>query len=309
MIPTFNSAPWLEATLRSVLAQAPAAERMQIEVVDDCSTKDDPAEVVARLGSGRIAFYRRPANGGVVANFNTCLLRSRGGLIHILHGDDCVRPGFYDRVAAAAATHPEIGLFATRSFWVDENNQITALSHRYIGLEQGSREPGQLLDSNHLSAPGVVVRREAYEREGGFRPDLVHCADWEMWVRQIVREGGLFINEPLACYRLFSGNDSSKLSRTAENLRDRLRLEPYLAAYSTRFSSPRWRRQVAAQAIEQRLRFRLAGDPVAAAANDRLWREVTPLGQRWLRRAQLFIQDRMRRWAAADRLEILGWPH
>ena len=30
---------------------------------------------------------------------------------------------------------------------------------------------------------GIVVRRRAYERLGGFRTDLPHAADWEMWTR------------------------------------------------------------------------------------------------------------------------------
>ena len=46
MIPTFNCAKYLRQTLESVLVQDPGTEQMQIEVVDDCSTKDDPEAVV-----------------------------------------------------------------------------------------------------------------------------------------------------------------------------------------------------------------------------------------------------------------------
>ena len=44
MIPTYNCARYLEAALRSVLAQDPGREAMQIEVVDDHSPDDDPQE-------------------------------------------------------------------------------------------------------------------------------------------------------------------------------------------------------------------------------------------------------------------------
>src|SRR5919202_7111228 len=50
MIPTYNCAGYLETALRGVLAQAPGPERIQIEVVDDHSTADDPEEVVRRVG-------------------------------------------------------------------------------------------------------------------------------------------------------------------------------------------------------------------------------------------------------------------
>ena len=95
MIPTYNCARYLGATLRSVLTQDPGPEAMHIEVVDDHSTADDPEDVVARLGRGRVAFHRQPENVGVVGNLNTCLQRSRGELVHVLHGDDRVLDGFY----------------------------------------------------------------------------------------------------------------------------------------------------------------------------------------------------------------------
>src|SRR5689334_11194856 len=71
MIPTYHCARFLRQTLESVLAQDPGPESMQIEVVDDGSTLDDPAAVVAEVGRGRVAFYRQPRNVGHTKNFET----------------------------------------------------------------------------------------------------------------------------------------------------------------------------------------------------------------------------------------------
>ena len=49
MIPTYNCARYLRKTLESVLAQDRGPKSMQIEVVDDCSTEDDPEAVVAEF--------------------------------------------------------------------------------------------------------------------------------------------------------------------------------------------------------------------------------------------------------------------
>src|SRR5471032_702764 len=76
MIPTFNCAKYLWQTLESVLAQDPGTDQMQIEVVDDCSTKDDPEALVREIGQGRVAFHRKPQNEGAIRNFNTCIQRS-----------------------------------------------------------------------------------------------------------------------------------------------------------------------------------------------------------------------------------------
>jgi len=108
MIPAYECASYLRETLASVLAQDPGPELMQIEVVDDAST-DAPEKVVEELGGGRVAFHRQPRNVGHIANFNTCLERSRGQLVHLLHGDDCVREGFYRTMQQPFTQHPEIG--------------------------------------------------------------------------------------------------------------------------------------------------------------------------------------------------------
>src|SRR5262245_33451371 len=85
MIPTYNCAAYLRDALKSVLLQDPGPEVMQIEVVDDFSTQDDPAAVVAEVGKGRVGFYRQRQNVGHTTNFNTCIQRSRGELVHLLH--------------------------------------------------------------------------------------------------------------------------------------------------------------------------------------------------------------------------------
>ena len=54
MIPVYNCAEYLRVTLASVLAQFPPEDDAQIEVIDDCSTRDDPAAVVGGV--------RRPAS-------------------------------------------------------------------------------------------------------------------------------------------------------------------------------------------------------------------------------------------------------
>ena len=99
MIPTYNCAEYLRYTLATVLAQDPGIDRMQIAVVDNNSCDDDPAAVVEELGRGRVEFYRQPSNVGIMNNFQTCFELSKGKLIHLLCSDDCVREGFYEKMA------------------------------------------------------------------------------------------------------------------------------------------------------------------------------------------------------------------
>jgi glycosyltransferase involved in cell wall biosynthesis len=221
MIPTFNCAGYLREALSSVLAQDPGPDVMQIEVVDDCSTMDDPGAVVAEIGGGRVQFHRRPQNGGHTANFRTCLERSRGHLVHLLHGDDAVRDGFYRRMQAGFDARPDIGAAFCRHVVVDEHNRPTwtsDLERRDSGVLEnwlGRIAVGQLIQT-----PSIVVRRDVYEVLGTFDVRLSWVEDWEMWVRIAAHRPVWFEVEPLAVYRVHGTSNSSRLLRTGENLRD-----------------------------------------------------------------------------------------
>jgi GT2 family glycosyltransferase len=228
MIPTYNCAAYLRETLASVLAQDPGPEIMQIEVVDDASTRDDPEAVVQELGRGRVGFFRQPENVGHVSNFNTCLERSHGRLIHLLHGDDRVREGFYARMAEPFLGHPEIGAAFCRQIIVDGRGNWLAISP----LEQP--ESGVLPDwletlavGQRLQTPAMVVRREVYEELGGFdRRFSYYGEDWEMWVRIAARYPVWYEPEPLAFYRIHGESLSGLSQRTGDNGHDlRLAIE------------------------------------------------------------------------------------
>jgi GT2 family glycosyltransferase len=221
MVPVHNCPPhYLRETLQSVLRQDPGPCEMQIEVIDNCSTSGDPETVVRELGGGRIAFRRQAENVGMVENFNDCIRHATGRWVHILHGDDTVRPGFYERLRSGIAEHPEVGAALCRIIYTDEEGQWSGLT------EPEARAPGilaedfvqrQFLDQR-IQFAAIVVRREVYEELGGFVTSFVHCLDWDMWKRIALRKPIYYDPEPLACYRLHAAADSSKLMRTGENV-------------------------------------------------------------------------------------------
>jgi glycosyltransferase involved in cell wall biosynthesis len=220
MIPTYHCARYLEAALRSVLAQDPGPEAMQIEVVDDHSTADDPEDVVARVGGGRVDFHRQPENVGVVGNLNACLQRSRGELIHLLHGDDLVLEGFYATLETDLREHPDAGAAYCRHQYIDQVGRrldVAPLEPSSSGiLLEGARF---LAAEQRIMTPCIVVRRSAYEELGGFDDRLACAEDWEMWVRLAARFPVYYEERPLGCYRLHDD------SNTGRNLRGGLSLD------------------------------------------------------------------------------------
>jgi glycosyl transferase family 2 len=294
MIPTFNCAKYLRQTLETVLAQDQGPDQMQIEVVDDCSTKDDPKAVVEGVGKGRVAFHRKPKNEGAIANFNTCIQRSRGHLLHILHGDDYVLPGFYQRLTEEAQLHPDVSLLAVRAFYVDEEGVIFGVTSRLPKLENGSHLVEEVFYETPFQFPGIVVRRDFYAKNGGFIPTLVHTADWEMWARAIALAGGLVTREVLACYRMFAANDSGRLARTGENLRDLERLNQLFAERYPEFDCKKATQRVLDKALGQACRFSESGDSEAAKANQDYWKKYASLSSRLRRFGKIIARSVLR---------------
>ncbi|RZK23831.1 MAG: glycosyltransferase [Hymenobacter sp.] len=183
MIPTYNCTPFLIQALRSVLAQDPGPAAMHIEVVDDAGTDADVAALVAELGAGRVQYFRQPRNVGSLRNFETCLNRSRGHLVHLLHGDDLVLPGFYQAIGGLFEQYPSAGAAFSHYASIDEAGRRT---HRFGPLEaQPGLLPNWLLriaQDQCLQYACMVVRRAVYERLGSFY-GTDYGEDWEMWVR------------------------------------------------------------------------------------------------------------------------------
>lgn len=291
MIPTFNCAKYLREALESVLAQDPGPEQMQIEVVDDCSDKDDPEEVVNEIGRGRVLFHRKPINEGAVPNFNTCIERSRGYLIHILHGDDLVEAGFYREFGAAFDASPDCAAIFCRAFLVDENRDLLGLSHFYQNLKEGSNDARELVLDNRITTPAAVVRRCFYERYGGFDISLVHAADWDMWVRVIVSSRAHMLNRPLASYRMFDASDTGRLRRSAAHLRDSLRYyEKWDAAGLAGFDRAAFNDYLVRWSFAEARHFQRLGDDEAARANYIFFHERSTLRQRGRIYLEIFLR-------------------
>jgi glycosyltransferase involved in cell wall biosynthesis len=131
MIPTFNPRKdLLGKTLCSVLGQNLDTDEMEIVVVDDCSTAVDVEATVRPLAGHRVICMKTPQNLGLAGCWNASIEQARGQWVHILHQDDYILPGFYERFGQVAQSHPEVGLIATRSFFVNDEGVIDRVTRR-----------------------------------------------------------------------------------------------------------------------------------------------------------------------------------
>jgi glycosyltransferase involved in cell wall biosynthesis len=232
MVPAFKAGDFLRQTLNSVLPQDPGPAQMQIEVVDDCSLDGQAQQIVREVAGERVAFHRNEQNLGIAGNWNECIRRARGHVVHLLHQDDLVEPGFFERLRAAFETAPHAGAAFCRFGYVNEHGQRTWEAPA-LRTDAGFLEGwlNQIAVKCLIQCPAIVVKRSTYEQLGGFHPDLRLALDWEMWVRIAARFPVWY--EPVlgAFYRQHEGSESIRLSKAGRWTQDQLQAIALFSQY------------------------------------------------------------------------------
>jgi len=191
-----------------------------VEVVDDASTDTDVEALVQAIGKGRVRYYRQPQNVGSLRNFETCLKRSKGRLIHILHGDDKVREGYYAAMGQLFQAYPEAGAAFCRYSCIDESGQ-----QLYVQKPEMPQEGLlknwllRIAERQRIQYAAIAVRREVFEQLGGFYA-LTYGEDWEMWARIARYYPVAYTPAVLADYRKHSGSISGLKYLTGHHIED-----------------------------------------------------------------------------------------
>lgn len=213
MVPTYRPGAMLRCTLESVLGQAATGREMQIAVVDDGSDRDALERLVRSVDSeGRVEIHAGGEHLGLSGNWNRAIGLARGHLVHLLHQDDCILPGFYARMERAFLRAPLIGMAFCPSRIVDGQDRLikcTWPQRLWPGVI--SNWLPRIAVRQRIQTPAVVVARTTYELLGGYRSDLCHTLDWEMWVRIAARMPVWHETRPLAVYRRHEASESSRL--------------------------------------------------------------------------------------------------
>lgn len=297
MIPAFNCADTLRATLASVLAQDPGAGTMQIEVVDDYSTADDP-EAVVRAFEGRVGFFRQPLNLGVPGNLTACIARAQGELVHLLHGDDLVRPGFYEALDRGFAQSRDIGAAVCNHVYLANGDEAVA---EPLAPAAGLLEDAACLlaQEQRIMTPAIAVRRSVYEALGGFDTRLICAEDWEMWVRVASCYPVWYDSQPLAVYRMHDNSNTGRHVRSGEDMKfTRMAIgifSRHLPHDRAGIIATRARKTYAQTALAMAERLRRQGDPLGCLAQ---------LREAWLLDPSFATTGRAARLAARATLRL-----
>ncbi|MDG2532229.1 glycosyltransferase [Sphingomonas sp. HITSZ_GF] len=226
IMPAYNGAAWIGATIDSVLAQD--FTDWELVIVDDCST-DDTRALLARLTDPRITVLHAEQNGGPVLARNQAFAAARGRYIAGLDQDDLCKPGRFAAQVAHLDANPGTVLVATAAELL-ENGQVTpwpgdhALTPAVIDW--------LLLTQNPLVWSTVMFRADAARLLSPFeRPQVRYAEDFDLYHRlsrfgQIAR-----LDEAQLLYRCHPGGASKKFAEMMAASAARVLAERYLPVF------------------------------------------------------------------------------
>jgi glycosyltransferase involved in cell wall biosynthesis len=209
IVPCYKYGHFLPECVESVLGQEGVDVRVLI--IDDASP-DDSAEVGARLASEdrRIEFRRHLINQGHIATYNEGIDWASGDYLLLLSADDVLIPGAFARATALMDLHPELGLTFGRAITTDRPN---FRSHRgaakYVHRILSGEEFWQIScreGTNIVSTPTAIARTRLQHAIGGYRADLPHTGDLEMWMRFAAHAPVGVLDADQAFYRVHGHN-------------------------------------------------------------------------------------------------------
>ena len=216
VIPAYRAAGTIRVALESVLGQTRTPN--EILVVDDGSP-DDLGPVLKPYG-GLVTLIRKE-NGGAASARNLGIDRSSGDLIAFIDADDYWEPTKLERQLETFASHPAVGLAATRYFVQPQLSprQVSPVGKDgFYGREYHGFHADVLDLMEAIWTSTVVVRREAL---GGlrFEPGLEPAEDRDLWIRMILSRPIYLDPEPMATWMLSPGSLSgSNIDRDCSNM-------------------------------------------------------------------------------------------
>ena len=207
VIPCYNYGRFLKGCTQSVLSQP--GVHVRVLILDDASS-DDTSVVGQALAAAdsRVTFRRHALHIGHLATYNPGLIEwSTADYTVLLSADDLLAPGSLARAVAVMDNNPKVGLvYGSTIHFQHEANLPMSPAPRYgVRLWSGATwiELRCRAGYNVITSPEAVVRGSVQRAVGGYRPELPHSGDLEMWLRiAAVSDVAYITGGPQAFYRV-----------------------------------------------------------------------------------------------------------
>ena len=204
VIPCYNYGRYLRDCATSVLSQE--GVDVSVLIIDDASTDNSAAVATDLAADPRVEFRRHPVNQGHVHTYNEGLQWVTATYAVVLDADDMLTPGALQRACALLEAHPSVGFVYGHALVFDGDRPCPQprTTRGAWTIWQG-REWFELrcrMTECCIYSPEVVIRTQLLRQVGGFRSELPHACDFELWMRlALYADVGYIAGPDQACYR------------------------------------------------------------------------------------------------------------
>jgi glycosyltransferase involved in cell wall biosynthesis len=233
VVPAYNNADYIEETMRAILAQTyPELE----VVVSDHASNDGTWELLQQFAADpRVVLLQTPAGGGARANWNRVSEAATGDFVKLVCGDDLIRPDIVEKQVGLFA--PGVVLVASSRDIIDANRRVV-VRNRGIGRLSGRHAGATAIratvraGTNLFGEPAcVMMRRDALADSGYWADGEQYLIDEASYVNVLLRGDFVGTREPLAAFRVNTGQWSVRLAD--EQAEQAIRFHEKLAATTT----------------------------------------------------------------------------
>lgn len=171
--PSYNQAPYLKQTIRSVLGQD--YPHIEYIVVDGGST-DSSVDVIEKYAD-RLAYWISEKDSGQAEAINKGFARANGEIVTWLNSDDYYMLNTISVVVRCFEQHPDVVMVYGDMLAVDgDGRTLNVLKYKQLSLED-------LLCFQILGQPSVFFRRSALEKVGLLDTTFHFMLDHHLWIR------------------------------------------------------------------------------------------------------------------------------
>ena len=192
--PSYNQGRYLEATIRSVLAQQ--YPNLEYIIVDGGST-DDSVAIIRRYAK-HLAGWTSQRDDGPAQAINRGFAQATGDILAWLNADDLYVPGALWAAAETFAAHPEATLVYGEGWYIDEAGAPIEPC-RFVRRRFDRR---YLVNRDPILQPAAFWRRALWDVTGPLDESLRWVFDWEWFIRAHARSSFLYLPRDMARYRI-----------------------------------------------------------------------------------------------------------
>lgn len=199
IIPLYNKAPYIAKAIESVLGQT--YRDFEVIVIDDGST-DQSLEVAKTFENKSITIISQP-NSGVSTARNNGVKLAKHPYICFLDADDWWHPTFLEEMKQLITDFPDAGIYGSGYYIVKNGKERIAPIGVPQGFERGIIDYCEVY-AKTLCMPiwtgAVIVPKNIFDEEGGFKSQLKLGEDFDLWIRIVLKHKAILVNKPLAYY-------------------------------------------------------------------------------------------------------------